>query len=393
MSLTFLTGQVGYMKELGFRVHAISSPGDELRAFGQQLGVEVSSVEMPRRFSPLRDLLALAVLTARLHRLHPTIVHAHTPKGGLLGMLGAWLARVPVRIYHMRGLPMLTASGPRRAILRWTERISCALAHRVICVSHSIREVALSERLCDSSKIKVLLGGSGNGVDALGRFDPDGLSVQARELARERQGIPSGALVVGFVGRVVRDKGVAELVAAWRVLRDELANLHLLVVGPFEAQDPLARDVENLLREDPRVHLAGMDWNTAPLYAAMDVVALPTYREGFPNVPLEAASMRLPVVATRVPGCVDAVRDGVTGTLVPARDPHALADALRAYLRDPDLREQHGRAGRQRVLSEFRREAIWEAIHQEYVGQLSARGLSAFRAVGTAGPSGSHSRS
>jgi glycosyltransferase involved in cell wall biosynthesis len=258
-------------------------------------------------------------------------------------------------------------------LLAGSERVSCALAHRVICVSNSIREVALEEGLCDPRKITVLLGGSGNGVDAAGRFDPAALAEGARQRARERLGIPPTALVIGFVGRVVRDKGVVELAAAWTALRDEHPELHLLLVGPFEAQDPLPASVERVLRADARVHLAGMDWNTPPLYAAMDVVALPTYREGFPNVPLEAAAMRLPVVATRIPGCVDAVRDGVTGTLVAARDPGALANALRAYLRDPELRDRHGRAGRDRVLREFRSEAIWEAIHQEYRRQLEAR--------------------
>jgi glycosyltransferase involved in cell wall biosynthesis len=377
MSLTFLTGQVGYMQELGFEVHAISSPGTDLEAFGRRLGLGVSAVNMPRRISPLRDLVALGQLTRRLRRLRPEIVHAHTPKGGLLGMLGAWLARVPVRIYHMRGLPMMTATGPKRALLTWAERVSCALAHHVICVSHSIREVALAEGLCDPRKISVPVGGSGNGVDAAGRFDPAALPEGTRERVRGRLGIPQPGLVIGFVGRIVREKGVTELVAAWSALRVEHPDIHLLMLGPFEPQDPLPVHVERILREDPRVHLTGLEWDTPPLYAAMDIVVLPTYREGFPNVPLEAASMELPVVATDIPGCVDAVRNGVTGMLVPPRDWRALAKAIGQYLRDPELRLRHGRAGRARVLREFRQELIWEAIHQEYRRQLAQRGSRA----------------
>ena len=153
---------------------------------------------------------------------------------------------------------------------------------------------------------------------------------------------------------------------AWRTLSSEFPDAYLLVVGPFEARDALPPDVVERLRGDARVRLVGPRDDTPQLFSAMDVVALPTYREGFPNVPLEAAAMARPVVATTVPGCTDAVADGVTGSLVPPRDAAALATALRAYLVDPELRAQHGRAGRERVLREFRQEAVWGAIEREY---------------------------
>ncbi|HET6765593.1 MAG TPA: glycosyltransferase family 4 protein [Longimicrobiaceae bacterium] len=374
MSLTFLTGQIGYVKERGYAVHAISSPGDDLHAFGERLGMPVSAVEMPRRISPLQDLRAVAKLAGALRRLRPAIVHAHTPKGGLLGMIAAWLTRVPVRVYHMRGLPLQTATGSRRVLLAATERVSCALAHRVICVSHSLRAVAVAEGLCPPDKIRVLLGGSGNGVDAAGRFDPASLPAGTRQQVRARLGIPDDAVVVGFIGRLVRDKGIVELAAAWERLREEHPGAHLLVVGPWEPQDPVPAELRRTLEGDPRVHLTGADWNTPPLYAAMDVVVLPTYREGFPNVPLEAASMGLPVVATEVPGCVDAVQHGATGTLVPVRDAAALAEAVGAYVADAGLRGAHGSAGRARVLRDFRREAIWQALAAEYDDLLQRAG-------------------
>jgi glycosyltransferase involved in cell wall biosynthesis len=183
--------------------------------------------------------------------------------------------------------------------------------------------------------------------------------------------------VVGFVGRIVRDKGIVELYQAWKILRARDLNLHLLLVGPFDPQDPVPPGIESRLRKDPRAHLTGMDWDTPRLYAAMDVVSLPTYREGFPNVPIEAAAMGLPVVATRIPGCVDAVQDGVTGTLVPPADAHALARAIEAYVTDPVLRRRHGVAGRERVLREFRQEVIWEALYREYLRLLRERRLPA----------------
>jgi glycosyltransferase involved in cell wall biosynthesis len=176
--------------------------------------------------------------------------------------------------------------------------------------------------------------------------------------------------VLGFAGRIVRDKGLIELDAAWRMLREEFPDLQLLLAGEFEPQDPIPADVEARLRGDPRIHLAGLVPDMPRFYKAIDVLALPTYREGFGTVLLEAAAMALPVVATRIPGCVDAVRDGETGTLVPSHDAAALADAVRAYLRDPELRRRHGDAGRRRALRDFRPEAMWEALYQEYVRLL-----------------------
>jgi glycosyltransferase involved in cell wall biosynthesis len=278
-----------------------------------------------------------------------------------------------VRIYHVRGLPFVTATGHRRRLLRATEWISCTLAHRVLAVSHSMRAIAVAEGLCPPGKIKVLLGGSGNGVDATARFRPQPETVRRDE--RARLGIPPDALVIGFVGRLVRDKGVLELAEAWRTLRERHPSCHLVLAGRIEEEeDAIPPHVVAALRADPRVHLPGSVREMPALYAACDVVALPTYREGFPNVALETAAMALPIVATSIPGCVDAVVDGETGALVAPRDAAALGAALDRYLRDPALRVAHGRAARDRVLREFRQEAIWEAVAAEYEALLAARG-------------------
>jgi glycosyltransferase involved in cell wall biosynthesis len=373
-TLDFLDLQVAYAQARACEVHAVASPGKHLDAFAARTGASVHAVEMSRQITPLRDLWSLGRLIALLRRLRPKVVHGHTPKGGLLAMIAAWLCRVPVRVYHLHGLPMLTASGVKRRLLRWSEMVSCRLAHRVFCVSESLRDVALAERLERTEKLTVLLHGTINGVDAEGAFNSTKLGPSVRAAVRLEHGIPPDALAVGFVGRLVPDKGVAELVAAWHLLRDEFPGLRLLVIGPAESHDPLPQAVQDLLRED-RVHWSGevpME-GMARVYQAMDVLALPTYREGFGTVLIEAAAMELPTVATRIPGCVDAVRDGETGKLVPPRDARALAAALGAYLRDGELRRRHGTAGRVRALRDFRPEALSEALYREYMRLLGDR--------------------
>ncbi len=373
MSLRFLRGQLGYMRARGIEPAVLTSPGAELDEFGAAEGVPAHGVAMAREITPLRDLASLAAVVRVLLRTRPQVVHGHTPKGGLLAMLAAWTVRTPVRVYHLRGLAFETASGGRRFLLRACERVSCALAHRVICVGASLRDVAVRDGVCAPEKIRVLAGGSGNGVDAGGRFDPARFGPGERLALRAAWGIPADAPLVLFVGRVVRDKGIVELEEAWRRVREELPGAHLLLVGPLESRDPLPGETAERLRADPRVHLAGMQAESAPFYAAADVVVLPTYREGFPNVALEGAAMGLPVVATRIPGCADAVDDGRTGVLVPPRDAPSLAAALLRYLRDPELRRAHGRAGRERVLRDFRPEAVWAALHDEYAALLRGR--------------------
>jgi glycosyltransferase involved in cell wall biosynthesis len=372
-SLVFLRGQVAFMRERGWDITVVTSPGPELDAFGQQEGVPTHGIPLKRAITPGADLVSLARLTRLIRSLRPDIVHAHTPKGGLIGSLAAAAARVPVRIYHMRGLPLMTATGRRRALLTATERTACAAATHVLCVSHSLRDVALDLRLTRAPKIEVLLRGSGNGVDARGRFNPDALPSSTREDTRRALGLDANALAFGFIGRLVVDKGIRELAAAWSQLRDALPNAHLLLVGVWEPKDPVPPDIRVQLENDPRVHVLGFRKDTPALYSAMDAVVLPTYREGFPNVPLEAAAMRRPIVATQIPGCVDAVDANVTGVLVPPRDADALRDVMLQLGKDSALRARMGSSGRERVLESFVRERIWQAISDSYDRLLAQR--------------------
>ena len=376
-TLFFLHGQAHYMRSRGFDIHALASPDEALSLLRQDQEIPVYGIEMPRRITPVHDLFALRRIYRVMRKVRPTIVHAHTPKGGLLGTIAAWLARVPIRIYHIRGLPFVTAAGNKRRLLTWSEKVSCSLATQVLCVSHSVREVLLAAGLCPEWKVKVLRHGSINGVDADHHFNPSSIPESADREVRAAYGIPEAARVVGFVGRIVKDKGLSELVEAWQILRDRCPDLHMLVVGPFESQDPVPEETEQVLRTDERIHLTGLQSDIPPLYRAMDIVALPTYREGFNNTLLEAAAMELPAVTSAVPGCTDVVVDGVTGILVPPRDGAALADALDRYLADPALCRRHALAARERVLRDFRPQDMWEAVYREYLRLLKQADIPA----------------
>jgi len=365
-TLNFFRSQVGFLKERGFVVHAVSSPGDELQEFGRREGVPVHAVAMTRAITPLQDLAALFRLVHLFRRLRPTIVHAHTPKGGVLGVLAARLAGVPLVMYTIHGLPFANASGLKRWVLWLSEMASCRGAHRVLGVSQAMRRQALAHGLCPPHKIEVLGPGSINGVDAEGRFNPARFPEPAKRQLRASLGLPSGALVLGYVGRIVKDKGVEELAEAWRELRGGHPDLYLVLVGREEPQDPIAPATRQALRSDPRVVFTGPVADPAPYYAIMDLVVLPTHREGFPMVPLEAAAMGLPVVTTTVDGCPEAVVDGLSGMLVPPRDSPSLTRALKVLISDAEMRKRMGKAARERVLQTYQPQKICNLLYEKY---------------------------
>lgn len=365
-TLGFFRGQFDYFRVHGYDVSVVASPTANFAQMLEELSVQGHGVPMERGISVWRDLLSLVHLWRLLRRERPDIVNGHTPKGGFLSMFAAWLARVPVRVYHLHGLRYETTRGLKRRILMMIEKLSCLFAHRILAVSHSVAEKAIGHGLCSSSKIKVLGSGSVNGVDAQGQFNPDAVDSVVRSRLRHKYGIADDAIVLGFVGRIAKDKGIGELVDAWRIVSAKVPHAHLLIVGEFEPGDPVPEEVREALQSDERIHLAGRVTKMAEVYQVMDLVVLPTYREGLPQVLLEAAAMELPVVATFATGCVDAVEDGRTGLLVPVGDANALATSIMKYVADAGLRAEHGRAGRRRVLQCYRPEDVWLELDAEY---------------------------
>ncbi|MGB7730056.1 MAG: glycosyltransferase family 4 protein [Candidatus Acidiferrum sp.] len=374
LSVRFLEGQSQYFGGKGYEVVIVSSPGEELRK-SQRDSVQIVQVAMEREISPWSDLSSLWRLLRVISRLRPAITNVATPKAGLLGGIAAWLCGVPCRYYTLLGLRCETTTGLKRQLLLLTERIACLSAHRVICVSESLRQKAIELDIVDANRTVVLSTGSYAGVNPARFVRTDEALRRARQI-RHDLGIQPESPVVGFVGRLTKDKGTSELVEAYLDLRKNIPELTLLLVGEMEEGDPLPREIRTLIENDPGIVRTGFVQDPADYYHVMDVFAFPTHREGFGNVALEAHAAGKPVVAARATGVVDAVIDGVTGILVPMGDARAMASALASVIGDARLAAALGSAGRERVLREFRQEIVWDALAKEYSRMLQAKGLT-----------------
>jgi glycosyltransferase involved in cell wall biosynthesis len=360
----FSNGQPQFLRSIGYNFIGVSAPGPLLQRFAEVNGVTVYSVPVARKFAILSDLVSTFCLLRVLRKVRPDILHAHFSKPGIIGMVAGFLGGVPIRIYHNHGMALSSERGWKRLILWVVERVSCSLAHRVVYVAPSVLNDALRMRLCCARKAEAVL--SANGLETDTRFSKDLYGPDCRKQLRSALHIPPEAFVVGFVGRILKIKGIEELVRAWQILAPAHPLLHLLIVGEADPRAPVSELTKLIMKTEPRIHLAGFVEEPAPMYLAMDVLALPSYHEGLGYSLLEAAAMELPVIGTRIPGIVDAVQENDSGLLVKPRNPEQLADAIRTYIEKPALAFAHGRAGRTFVAHHFRRSTVWHSILRIY---------------------------
>ncbi len=334
-------------------------PGvDEVRA----AGIPVHTLPLTRRIAPLQDLGAFAALAWHLLRTRPDVVHTHTPKASLLGQWAALVTRVRHRVHTIHGLYFPGHMRPeRRWFYVWLERIQMAPAAVILSQNSEDLETVRRDRIADPAKLRFL----GNGID-VERFHPRNLA--RRSAVRRSLGIADDQPVVGMVGRVIREKGYLEYFEAAARLRATNPTAVFLAIGPYEPwkADAIGEDEVKAFGLGDVLRLLGHRDDVDDLYAAMDVLTLPSHREGFPRSPMEAAATGLPVVVTDVRGCRETVLDGETGTMVPARDPDRLASAIGALLDDPAMRRRMGERGRTLAEERFDQRLVFERVAKAY---------------------------
>ncbi len=360
-----LTGRLRALRTAGFRVTLISSPGRILDRTAASQGVEAFTLPIARKIAPFADLISLARLCRLLYRIKPDMVEFSTPKAGLLGSLAAAVCRIPCRVYVLRGLKLETAKGLKRRILLAAERLAAACAHRVLCNSESLRSEAAALGVAPAGKLHLLGEGSSNGVD-MARFSPGPSTV------RRKCGFSARDLVIGFVGRLTRDKGLPELVQAFEVIRCVEPMAKLMLVGWFDAaEDHVDRHLRTAIEHHPQIRVTGFVPDPADYYRAMDLMVLPTWREGFPNSVLEAAASGVPVITTHSTGSRDSVVPEVTGLLIPPGYPEAIIEAVLTLLRDPERRKRMGGAARAWVMRHYADERVLELTVEFYRSLLA----------------------
>lgn len=363
----FLGEQLNWFVNKGYNEYIVCSGSDELIKFSKRYHYRYKAVDILRKISILKDVKAVLATAWYIKVIKADVVTGHTPKGGLIAMMAAYFTRVPVRIYFRHGLVYETSYGIKRSLLINIDRLASKFATKVICVSPSVAKRSLEDKLNSVSKQMVLLNGTCNGID-VERFNRDNINDEEINKLRSEYGICDGDFIIGFTGRLVRDKGIIELVRAYQKLHENYDNVRLLLVGMFETRDALPEDVVKIIKDDNSIIKAGyIDYSEIEkYYALMNVYVLASYREGFPTSVLEASSMKIPVITTRATGCVDSILNEETGLFI-GHDENELYSALLRLYHDENERKRLGDNGRDFVETNFNQSIIWNEIEKLYI--------------------------
>ena len=358
----FLGDQFKYFKAKGHQMNVVCSPSEYLADYAKEQGFEYMETAVNRSISIKQDLVSILHICKFIRKQKIDIIVGHTPKGGLLAMIAGWLCRVPKRIYFRHGLVYETSHGLKRFILMTVDRLSSLCATKIVCVSPSVLKRSIEDKLAPASKQIILGNGTCNGIDTENHFNPACINAEKLEKLKKKYGIKHTDFVIGYSGRIVRDKGIIELVRAFDKLKDS-DNCKLLLVGMFEDRDSLPADVQERIKNDPHIIYTGfINGGMEYYYAMMNVYVLASYREGFPTGVLEAQSMELPVITTRVTGCCDSIIENETG-LFSKNDADDLTEKIDM------IRLQNaidGKKGRRWVKENFDCHIVWKEIEKLY---------------------------
>lgn len=356
----YIGAQFDHFKEQGVMYFVACSESEHLAQLANEKDFVSWPVPILRTINPIQDLKSIIYLAKKIRENKIDIVIGHTPKGGMIAMIASYLAGTKKRVYFRHGIMFETSGGFKRVILKNIERLTAALATTVVSVSQSVLEKSNQLRLNDSKKNLVLHRGTCNGID-IEKFNQSILKSEQTQALRIRYNIAKTDVVIGFVGRLVKDKGIVELIKAWRMLISEFKDIKLLLVGPYEQRDALDEETQKEIANSSTIVHTGLISDVTPLYGLMDIFILPSFREGFPTVVLEASAMELPIITTRSTGCKDSIVPNKTG-LFTGISSEEIFETVKYYLLNPDIRKQHGVAGRSFVVENYRQEVVWEAI-------------------------------
>ncbi|GAB6011953.1 glycosyltransferase family 4 protein [Viscerimonas tarda] len=360
-----LDGQMAFMKS-HYRIIAVSSDETCLKKVGEKDGVDTFCVEMTRKITPVKDLCAVWKLYRLFRREKPLFVHTHTPKAGTVGMLAARLANVPNRLHTVAGLPLLEATGKKRVLLNFVEKMTYKCATHVYPNSNGLKDIIVEEKLCPERKLKVLANGSSNGINT-SCFDPSLFSPEQKQNLKNELGITGEDFTFVFVGRLVSDKGINELVEAFDNLTEENRHVKLLLVGPQESDlDPLKETTLKAMAQNKHILAVGYQSDVRPYLAISDALVFPSYREGFPNVVMQAGAMGLPSIVTDINGCNEIIVEDINGTIIPVKNALTLQRRMEDYLIDKNLLNRHKAHAREMITSRYEQRIVWQAILTEY---------------------------
>lgn len=363
-----LKDQLKFMTEKGFEVIGVSSPGERLRQVGKEQGVRTVGIPMTRTIAPWKDLKALWQLYQLFRKEKPDIVHTHTPKAGTVGMLGARFAGVPVRLHTVAGLPLTVATGKKRKLLEFVEKQTYRCATNVFPNSVEQGRFILNQGFASKAKLKVIGYGSSNGIDTA-HFDPGKVRETTKTKLRQELGIATEDVMFLFVGRVVSDKGVNELVEAFGKLSVDHQNskAHLVIVGNREDHlNPLNPETEKSIAVNECIHAVGYKTNVIDYFATADVLTFPSYREGFPNVVMQAAAMQLNSIVSDINGCNEIITNGKNGWVVPSKDIPHLQEKMQWCLDYKEESKEMGLKSREIMQKNYERSFVQSELLKEY---------------------------